>query len=539
MKTLSALFFLSVFFISGCQSILRQSDTLSCPGERLPADSSCSSMFKTATSILDAKTTSINTEVKGTLVEIQLPTPSDMKRFFEEMNDFKTLHDDNHGKRDYSILTELQYYFEQVYTKYHEDGDKLVILGKVLLERKRHGESTTEILTELGFYESDRHLLPPNDLASLYSKLYSKLSQAAASSGLKQSDIIWPALLFVRPSTEKSGELERIFVRPGIDPLPAKNKNWRLQTHNTEFEPPQFEKMILGKRLLLSGEMFFHDINHVIDFIERPHYMSAYLNFIAQRKIFNSRTKKMSSSKIEILYGKIQSALNSDLMINETLFLPSKKNLSVINGTLLSPPMNQIESLSQIRDRYKNLSEDQLIDKAADFSDKMNILFSRFGGGARDFFVERYETEYLTEKGLQDFESGTVAEMHDISRQLLYLQNESAGMFQRLEVLRKYISDPQSSPWRFRSFLERKSAERSVDSREFTKQLLARQLAEIDFRIRSALFYAITPEKLVADLTLLTRENGWRDYKKSATYLFYSTYPVGSYQWKTFVDILP
>ena len=49
--------------------------------------------------------------------------------------------------------------------------------------------------------------------------------------------------------------------------------------------------------------------------------------------------------------------------------------------------------------------------------------------------------------------------------------------------------------------------------------------------------FKMGPEQIALDTSKLYEKDGWKAYKKTLTYAYYSTYPKGSVQWVRGVEI--
>src|SRR5262249_8625822 len=161
-------------------------------------------------------------------------------------------------------------------------------LGRTLARRAELGDETVKYLREIGFALEDGNLMPPKDLPAVFTNLNRLFLDSAAKSGVKDEDILYPSFLFYRGQITKKGDQfsgaeEVRFIRPGIDPLPPKGE-WKLLNTSVQTTAELWESMILQQRMILDPAMFQHDVGHVIDNIERPHYMAAYRDYIRAKQ---------------------------------------------------------------------------------------------------------------------------------------------------------------------------------------------------------------------------------------------------------------
>ncbi len=507
--------FIAAILLSGCQTISQVDNSPSCSDNREPASLRCESLFES--------------EVKSQpeiqqIQTLRMPSKQELSTFFAEL--------ENYGAKPWDIIKAA----ELGYVTNVGKPEKPIHLGALLIERRSRGESTAKILTELGYKAQSGYLMPPRNISTLYANIYSKLRKSAEEAGIKEEDIIWPCLLFERYS-EVDRKQELKFVRPGMDALPPKNQNWQIVMRESELNQENFSRMILERKMLFSPGMFSHDINHIIDFIERPHYMPAFKNFLAAKR--ETQSIIMDLKEAEKIYGKNNNALKSDEVLNELMTYPSEARRALIDKTLLSPSSSS-ESSAETIARYEKLGLERSLKKAREILSKQDILFARHGGGMRDFFVDRYEDNFQTLKGLEDL-IGNKSSYDPLGRdfQRAYLDNEAPGMFQRLALIVNFAENPQALSPVIHKRLSWIAPERGVDVQTLTPYLLARQLSEIDQRIRAGLRYQITPEKILSDLSLLAKPQGWKLYLRTSTYAYFSTYRKGTYQRHVFVDITP
>jgi hypothetical protein len=494
---------LLVIYLCGCQTVLRSGDTVSCSSERGPASAiRCEGLFSER-QVLSS------------------PTRQELQGFLKDLADYGAPYSDISK----AALTNYLPY----------PGSLLQSLGQHLLTRKNRGDFTAKTLVELGYREYDGNLIPPQNLDVLYASLYTKLINAANAAGVKSEEIIFPAFLFRK--TAHNGTKQSLFVRPGIDPLPPKNEGWTVETKDTLLSAEEFTNMILDRKMLVPPGFIYHDINHIIDFIERPHYMATFRYFLLAKDKFNKL--QISPGEKNKLYGNIEHILESDNVTNEFMTYANAGNRSQFSKILLSP--DKLETPEATLARYETMDFESALKKAHEFMDKQDVLFSRHGGAIREQFTEFNEKVELVGRMAVDVYEGKKASSISKGDELYqsYLANESTGMFQVLNTMVKFLENPNSVMFNVTKRLRLLAKQDSIDIQTVAKIILIKQLAEIDQRVRTGLHYQISPERIVYDVSLMMQPNGWKQYMQTATYAYYSTFRTGSYQRNVFGNVEP
>lgn len=513
-------------FSLGCQT--RPMSMIDCTSNRTPASSAekCSSVFTK---------------------QIKAPTSKDMSNFFRQLEEFGFSESDILKKIDDGYLAEniSTLEFENFYEPDINRNLFHTTTAKILGQRQIQKDSTTKILLELGYESVSGNLMPPRDLAGLYSRIFDRLVNSATKAGVAESNIIYPAFLFSRKNPQTNTK-EMLFVRPGIDSPPKATEGWKISTRSFELSPAEFNRMLQERKFLLEPGMFFHDMGHIIDFIERPQYMVAF------REYSEKKQKALHDPSVPpaVLWHTLgQVAIRGDIerYMNEWIYLPSEKNISQIKSTISDLNFSSPNSLTSLQESYKKLSSLELLQKSKAFLKERYVLFSSHGGGSRDFSVERYLTPLTVIKGFEEIfmpegQAILPRALNDLEVQLRdpdrsYRQHEAPGFFMRLSYLID-LKEGKEVPLEISDFLKQHAVKLgSTDFMSYLDLQMAYHLAEIQFRLQMALHYKMTPEQIAQDTALLYERDGWENYKKTKTSQYYSTYRPYTMQWVLGYDV--
>jgi hypothetical protein len=490
------LLLLVTIVLIGCQTA--QVAQVDC-GERSPASDVCIDVFSKWT--------------QPTL-PARVPTEIEIKSFFDQLTDYSA--------RPWDVIAEV----EKAFTMNLGDSKRPVYFGEILARRRREKDFTANFLvSRFGYREHAGYVMPPRNYSKLLSRIYTQVFESARANGVPESQIILPAFVFSRTVR---GKKEYAFLRPGIDPLPPKEFGWRLEKESYETPGPVFIDMITNGKMPLTPGMLFHDIGHFIDFIETPKYMPAFRGFLLAKKRFQAEFERPGITERQNSYGKIVNRDFIDRYLNEWVFLPSKRNAEVIDRTLLS--RNKSETLAEIEQKYSALTPEQAISKTKIVLRNWNLLFSRHGGGARDMSVERRFRQQDLVEGIIELSTGISNYVQQgagrgATMDANYWKNEAPHMRHRLEVFLKILEGQEVPP------------EVQAVVQDGASNLLVKQLAEIEFRIRTAQDLQMSPERMASDLALLYQPEGWKQYRRTPTYRYFSTFRDQSTQWYLAVDV--
>lgn len=513
---------LILIFSLGCQT--RPVSTMDCLSERTPASSAemCSGVF---------------------LTRIKIPNTSDMQNFFRDLENFKS------SAREVLKRIEAGYLVENtdIYNIEHAQVPDVyrhlvhVTTGKVLAQRLKLKDSTTKVLTELGYEMVSDQLMPPRYLSSLYSRVFERLAKGAEQAGLAESDVLWPAFLFSRRNAQTNAK-ELLFVRPGMDPLPKASEGWSLSLRGGELSAVDFNRMLQERKFLLEPGMFFHDMGHIVDFIERPQYMVAFREY-SEKKHKALNDPAVPPAVLPHLLGQVAIRGDIERYMNEWIYLPSEKNIPRIRALISDLNFSSPGSLESLQVSYRKLSSPELLQKAKDFLKERYTLFSSHGGGARDFSNERNLFPWVINNGFAEIlgTEGTAITsskraLDDKEVQLrepdkLYRRHEAPGFFDRLTHLVNLKEGKEKAP-EISTFLNQQSVKMGyTDLMSFLDLQIAYHLAEVQYRVQMALHYKMTPEQIAKDTALLYDRDGWENYRKTRTSAYYSTYRPYTVQW--------
>ncbi|MBP9682897.1 MAG: hypothetical protein KBD76_15970, partial [Bacteriovorax sp.] len=474
-----------------------------------------------------------------------IPSVEQLEHFFQSLTEYDLTPLQNLASIEYGYISrssdvEILQYGPLVFDE--NRYLKSVYVGKELLERRALNETTAKILTELGYRKQMGYLMPPQNIAKLYRTIYERLLSSARLSGVDQSEVVFPALRFSRGIVVQ-------FVRPGIDPIPRRVDGWQLLVHAVELPKDQWVQMVQEKKMILGTEMFFHDIGHVVDMIERPHYMKEYRHFVLQKnEVLKALQNKHQWLGAWQKYGPVISRGDIERYLNEFLYLPSEKNSQEIKKLIPHLNLEQPSTREELRDFYEKKDN---LKQAILWLKKRYLLFSSHGGAARDWSVNRYLTPKDMNNGFSEilqeeasfYKHVSATEMNQWGFELPgnmdknYRVFEASDLFLRLQYLVE-THGKKEIPNEIKAHLEQLAQEHGEGIDLFIKKMIALHLAEIHYRIQSSLLYKISPEQIAKDTSLLYKnEQGWREYRKSATFKYYSTYPKFSVQWYLGVDV--
>lgn len=473
---------------------------------------------------------------------LKIPTKEKLEKFFEELTVFNLSPMENIAsiERGYITISKNLNSINSFHTIIDEKRNlKAVYAGKELLERKKLNDSTGKILIELGYREERGYLMPPRDITKLYKNIYEKIVSSAKEKGIGIDDVTFPAIRFSRG-------INSVFVRPGLDPIPNYMDGWVLMT-NVEIPAEQWLTMMKEKKMILGAEMFFHDLGHVIDMIERPEYMIAYRKFLQSKEDALKDVSDVTSKRLAALnYGPLVFRGDFDRYLNEFLYLPSDQNILQIKKVIPHLDYFNPKSREYLQNYYLKKSS---VKTAKKWIKNRYILFSNHGGGARDWTVNRYLTPQTINDGFTEIintESSFYKEyaakgLDQLgitldNRDKAYRIYEASDLFLRLQYLVDF-KEGVEIPIEIKIHLEKMATDRGLDINSFIDKFISIHLAEIEYRIQSSLMYKITPEQIANDMALLYKKEGWKEYQKSLTFKFYSTYPKYSVQWFLAVDI--
>ncbi len=187
------------------------------------------------------------------------PTVKDLEVFFKEVEAFKLSQRDmsREMQRIYLLKSSPKSFVDQqAQTLEPRRPLKSVSSAEVLAERNNLQESTAKILIELGYHETAGRLMPPQNLANLYEKIYARIINSAKENGVAESDIILPAFYFTRKDP-KTGYQVSQFVRPAIDPTPLASEGWKLTLKSFELSGYEFGNMLKEKNSSWPQACFF------------------------------------------------------------------------------------------------------------------------------------------------------------------------------------------------------------------------------------------------------------------------------------------
>ena len=509
-----------VFLFLGCQTSLKNP----CAAQRFPAEQN-----QCAVTVQKVP-------------EIKTPMLDEIQKFFQGLEMFGT----DEGQLAHNIGRNYLDKSSFVSSTRSTDGTldlrrylKSTSVGEVLLERRKLNESTAKILTEFGYRESAGRLLPPRNLAKLYAQIYQKLAESARENGVSENDILWPAFMFSRYDSNEKKDVQ-IFVRPGFDPIPDKAEKWELSSSGDELELPLFHRMIKERRFLLNHAVFFHDIGHVVDFIERPHYMVAYRRYLEKKSEFEAAVVPALRPHVQ---GMVAIRGDIERYMNEWLFLPSQKNVQKIAELLPDFEIKKRVKLSSLQKKYELHKPSDNLRLAKKFLKNRYVLFSSHGGGARDWSYERYlRPDYI----ITGFEEILKSEGAAVNAEGTGFQQakdpafrifEAPGIFQRLEYLVS-LKEKREIPLEVLDGLQKQQAKNpSLSFEDFIDKQISYHLAETQYRVQMGLHFAITPEQIATDMALLYENKGFEKYQKTATYQYYSTYRPRTVQWYLGYDL--
>lgn len=429
--------------------------------------------------------------------------------------------------------------------------------GQVLLERLAQGDPTARLLVDLGFTEKKdsilpfigktKSLVPPDDISVTISNLYKALIKASDQAGLNPQDIIWPSYLFSRKNPYGYGKDEYKFVRPGLDPVPPHKDGWKFIDSSEPLPTDFFAYMITERRMIIPPSLFVHDIGHIVDFIERPLYMKTYRQYQEVRENYFNKFI-LSSYPSEV--GPIAYRGDIGVYFNEFLYLPSSASATAIKALLPGLKLNTLHSLSEHQNYYRNWDLSKLQTVADQLLANRYILFSPHGGAARDWSIERALTESHVMDGYRALEMENAIIFEQASRypdhqtnfstpqgkEFAYLMFETPELLRRLEWL-TLASQNKEVPNGFAKNFDTLAREQNMTKEAFIQHSMALHIAEIEYRTEAGLFYKMTPEKIVQDTTLLWAKDGWKDYRETDTFKYFSTYRTYSTQWYYAVDV--
>jgi hypothetical protein len=476
---------------------------------------------------------------------IAIPTIEQLENFFQSLTEYNLTPLENLASIESGyIIRSSDIGFTQYDSATFDDKRylKSVYVGQDLLERRALNDTTAKVLTELGYRKKMGYLMPPENLAKLYKTIYERLFSSAKLAGVEGSEVVLPALRFSRGTVVQ-------FIRPGIDSIPSRADGWELLVQGVELPKDQWAKMVQEKKMLLATKMFFHDIGHVVDMIERPHYMKAYRDFVLQKNdvlkaLHTPNEWRLAAQK----YGAVIFSGDFERYLNEFLYLPNEKNVREIKR--LVPHLN-LENPFSREEMKKFYEQKENILQAKLWLKKRYSLFSSHGGGARDWTVNRYLTPKDMNVGyseiLQD-EASFYKKMSPVEMAQLgfkfpgnmdknYRVFEACDLFLRLQYLIE-MHEKQEIPKEIKAHLDQLATNLGMGSESFIIKMISLHMAEIEYRIQSSLIYRITPEQIAHDTTLLYQKvEGWKEYRESPTFKYYSTYPKYSVQWLLAVDV--
>jgi hypothetical protein len=313
-----------------------------------------------------------------------------------------------------------------------------------------------------------------------------------------------------------------------------------------EFDAANFTRMIHERKFTLDPGMLFHDMGHMVDFIERPHYMRAYRLFV-EKKSAVLANEDIPRSVVPHLMGQVGVRGDIERYMNEWLYLPSAKNLEQIQQVIPAIQTKTFNALPNIQAVYKNKSSKELLRTAKNYLKNRYVLFSSHGGGARDWSVERrliaeYVVQGFTETLANEGKAVTPAALdrsdfeykQDVD--FAYQMHEAPGIFQRIEYLVD-MKVGKKVPRVIEDSLQRGAKSAGAEIQSYIDLLLAYHLAEVEFRVQTALVFKMTPEKIATDTALLYERLGWEKYQKTDTFKFYSTYRTYTVQWVLGYDV--
>ena len=530
MKTL--LFFATVMLALGCQLSPKNSDSASCASSRDPAAAglTCAEVFS------NSQTTS----------GFKLLTEEDFAAFFREIEVQRHMRE-----------TDAYYKIQDSYTLSStllnarigktsqggpEDPLREVSQGQVLLERSLLNESTAKFYKEeLGFTDYRGYLIPPKDLPKLYAKLALRLFESARKNGVADEDIWQFAFLFKGYNSVKE-KWDILFIPTTAQSVPPHlpyTSPDRFQLWHEQLNLPDFYRMILEGKFILEPGTFAHDIGHYMDAIERPQYMPAYSHFV---KMKTTMLSKYPTEKLPAVVGQVAFRGDLERYFNEWLYLPSKNNLNKIKKLVPSLETSKLVGLSSVQTLYKGKSDAELLATAKSFLKNRYTLFASHGGGARDWTAEQYITPQDLVNGYKEIMSkkgGAVTPDQLDNKEPQYAQrqdhaywmHEPIGLFLRLDQLVQLIEGKPVSEHILNGVLDLAEKAGYKNPQTFIYQLISLHLAEVQYKLQTALFYDMTPEQIALDTSLLYQDKGWEQYKQSKTYNYYSTYRKYTLQW--------
>lgn len=467
----------------------------------------------------DSRTQSVKSEAT-----LEVPKQSDLKEFFSMIE-------------YYGVSKEA--WHRELYGLYLDQIGG-VTLGKELCDRKMMGDFTAQLFSELGFIEKNGMLLPPSDLAGVYLKMYQRIFETADKHGIPREKMPLPSIPF-----QHSENKSFIFIRPGIDQLPDPQV-WFIPLGKTELNDIQFAQMTEARRLIIEAGMLHHDMGHVADIIERPDYAEIYFHFITQRRQFLSKFDHLPDGSIQKLKavdqflnvtGFARFEIKMGEVLNEWLYLPKKENQKKIK-TIINVKETKNFTRAQLINKYQAMSLSELEIQARKLIENENVLFSRHGGGARDSSFHRFRardknTDATDSARLIGGSSEVLSAPRYNKENIIrgYLSLESPALIGRLK---KLMTDEAATNAMLSAAL---NVGRFSDRFQARQELIIHHLAEIEYRLHSALSLSITPEVIATDMTNLYQPGGIEKYRSSKTFKYFSTYPKSSAQYFLFVGL--
>jgi hypothetical protein len=419
-----------------------------------------------------------------------------------------------------------------------------ITFGEVLSQYHHQGDATGDYYKQLGFTEEEGRVAPPRDLVQLFHKAQTMMDQSAEAQHIPAEERPSLVLSFGQP-----GKKERFFLRPGTDPLPEPPFNilqrpvpggYSIMGTSTPLAAEPYLQLLRQREVLFDVDMLRHDIGHIIDAIDRPRYFHLYRDFSLKKDQASHSWKDDPAAHAK--YGKVVERGDMEFVINEMVYYPRVENLAKIEALLPDLNSRKWAPLKTHQETQFRKSPSELVETAQRLLQNRYVLFSSFGGGARDWSFYAFGRVRQVLTGFHEILSSesTAAqkfmEGDKSTGYVTYLTSEPPEIFFRLERLIK-LKQGGDIPKIYLNVLKKLAEEQKMALPAFVDRMIALHIAEIEYRVQSALVYHYTPEQAIADTSLLYEPNGWEKYRQTDTYRYFSTYRRGTPQWYWGVDV--
>ncbi|MDE2491480.1 MAG: hypothetical protein KGM24_11560, partial [Elusimicrobia bacterium] len=382
------------------------------------------------------------------------------------------------------------------------------VFGRELARRVRRGDPTARRMLELG-YElsaapgSRAPVLAPPPAERLIGALTHAIIAAARRAGLSEDQVILPALVFAR---RRGGRLEHRLARPGRDAIPSPTDGWRPVRGQSAILPEEtFARAVASGRMPFEPSGYYHDVGHLIDFIERPAFMAA------QRGLFRAAAERVRAGSSP--FGARWSWALQELNEFNIKAAPGRERDW---DEVLGPAPSGAPERARFAAKYATWRLARMTAVRRELERRYYALHDTFGGAARDYIFSMHSGPELPYAGLEEARAGRALPEHRARLGFgLNLLNQVPALLTRMRFIEDLLAGRRIAGF------HRSRADPTLLKRPALLAAYRAALVEVELQARLAYRLRLTPEKAYADYAARLRPGGEAAYRRSATYRYF------------------